>query len=212
MTLFARHICLCIALGVLTGAAQSRGATCPPKGDAADRSAKAPKASKAGKRNTVDAAVEVFTIKAPVDTSAATPAGTVAARFIRLSVRLIWGTMIEPAGDPMLDEIEPALGERLHEVFPWKSYFKIRESSLTVGRGQTVSERVSPKALLKVKHLGGSKVRLRLMGEGKKVVHRTLKVEPGDIVTLTGKDENKTGWFIVLKQIGVDPLVVQQSK
>lgn len=177
-------------------AAPTRGAGESQKAQAGTGSKKRPGSAK--KRKTIDAGVRVFTIK--TETEATDEQRASAEESPRLNVRLVWGTMAEASDQSGFEAIEARLSERLHKVFPWKSYYKILDKNLGAPRDKNVTETLSPKARLQVRNLGQARFRLRLYGEGNRVINKTLTVDVDDIVALAGYDEHKTGWFVVLKR------------
>lgn len=147
---------------------------------------------------TVDAGVRVFAIKA--ETAATGDERASAEESPRLNVRLVWGTMAEASTQAGFEAIETRLSEKLNKVFPWKSYYKILDKNLSAPHGTNITETLSPKARLEVRNLGQARFRLRLYGEGNRVIDKTLTVDVDDIVALAGYDEHKMGWFVVLKR------------
>lgn len=150
------------------------------------------------RKKTVDAGVRVFTIKTEI--AATDEERASAEESPRLNVRLVWGTMAEASDPSGFEAIEARLSEKLHKVFPWKSYYKILDKNLSSPHGRNITETLSPKARLRVRNLGQARFRLRLYGEGNPVIDRTLTVDVDDIVALAGYDEHKMGWFVVLKR------------
>ncbi|MFT4587203.1 MAG: hypothetical protein ACI9VS_000631 [Candidatus Binatia bacterium] len=183
----------------LQGAVAARAATCVSAGAAGS----AEGAKKRNKREkTVEAGIRVFTIKAKMR---ATDEDRAAAQESpRLNVRLVWGTMAEAAVQSGFEAIETRLAEKLREVFPWTSYYKILDKNLNTPENRNITETLSPKARLSVRNLGRARFRLRLFGEGNRVINKTLTVNVDDIVALAGYDEHKMGWFVVLKRAPAD--------
>jgi hypothetical protein len=165
------------------------------------RSSAGAKKRRKGKR-TVEAGVRVFTIKA--ETAATDEDRASAEETPRLNVRLVWGTMAEASDQSGFEAIEARLAKKLHKVFPWTSYYKILDKNLTTPENKNVTETLSPKARLQVRNLGQARFRLRLFGEGNRVINKTLTVDVDDIVALAGYDEHKMGWFVILKRATAD--------
>lgn len=154
---------------------------------------------KGKKKKTIDAGVKVFSIKSE------TPQVAVNANAdARLNVRLVWGTQMEVPDTSVFPAIEPELAAKLEKVFPWNSYYKILDKDFDAPRDKKVTETLSPKAKLRVRAAGESKFRIRLFGDGNRVVNRTLTIGAEDIVALAGYDEHKLGWFIVLKRSRIE--------
>ncbi len=167
----------------------------PPKKTGAKTSS--PKARKGGgrKRPTVDAGVKVFAIKSEAPVKGGSPDAAP-----RLNVRLIWGATSEAAAQTRFQTLEPELTEKLEKAFPWKSYFKILDKDLDTPLGMNVTTTLSPKAKLRVRAQKDSSFRIRLFGEGNRVINRIVTIGEDDIIALAGYDEHKLGWFIVLKR------------
>jgi len=151
------------------------------------------------KKKTVDAGVQVFSIKSETPQTAIDEDVDA-----RLNVRLVWGTQMETPDTSIFPAIEPELASKLEKVFPWKSYYKILDKDFDAPRDKNVTETLSPKARLRVRAVGKSQFRIRLYGEGNRVVNRTLTIAANDIVALAGYDEHKLGWFIVLKRSRIE--------
>lgn len=170
----------------------------PPKKPAAKASSPQDSKSKKGarkKRKTVDAGVKLLSIKSEAPVKGGSPDDAP-----RLNVRLIWGATSEAASQTEFQTLEPELTEKLEKAFPWKSYFKILDKDLDTPIGMNITATLSPKARLRVRAQADSKFRLRLFGEGNRVVNRIVTIGEDDIIALAGYDEHKLGWFIVLKR------------
>jgi len=204
---------LCLQSAVSARAAMSFCTGAPPLIDGAGKPTQAkqkpgsarksagPKKRRKGKK-TIEAGVRVFTIKA--ETAATDEERALAEETPRLNVRLVWGTMAEASDQSGFEAIEARLAEKLHKVFPWTSYYKILDKNLNTPENKNATETLSPKARLQVRNLGQARFRLRLFGEGNRVINKTLTVDVDDIVALAGYDEHRMGWFVVLKRATAD--------
>ncbi len=186
---------IAVTLTVASPRAAASPSDPPNKAGVKGSSPKAKATAGQKKRRAVDAGVKVFAIKseAPVKDSSPDVAP-------RLNVRLIWGATSEAAAQTRFQTLEPELTEKLEKAFPWKSYFKILDKDLDAPLGMNVTTTLSPKAKLRVRAQKDSKFRIRLFGEGNRVVNRIVTIGEDDILALAGYDEHKLGWFIVLKR------------
>lgn len=117
-----------------------------------------------------------------------------------MQAELIWGTNGDKPNDPRLKEIDPKTAKKLAGIFKWKNYFEVGRTNFTVAVGATRKVTMSPKCDVKVQNLGGSKVEVELIGEGKKLVQKRQAIKAGELVVLAGPDKNDTAWFVILHQ------------
>ena len=113
-------------------------------------------------------------------------------------VQLIWATNSPKPADKQLSEIEPKLGARLKGVFKWKDYYEVCSKPFPVPKDTAPKLKLSDKCEIQAQDLGGSRVEVRLYGEGKLVVKKTQAYVPGEMIILAGDAENDSAWFVVL--------------
>jgi hypothetical protein len=121
-----------------------------------------------------------------------------AAGEMNFQVQLIWGTDGERPKDKPLQEVDPKLQDKLKAVFKWKNYFDVAEKTLSIPKDGSQKLKLSDKCEIQVQDLGGSRIEIRLFGEGKFVVKKVQAVAPGEVIVLAGDGKDKTAWFVVL--------------
>ena len=124
-----------------------------------------------------------------------------AATDLKLECTLIWGTNTEESPNPDHKAIDPALARKLLKVFKWKHYFEVSRQTLAIPVNQTKSAKMSSKCVVEAKNLGGSRVEVKLFGEGKLVEKRSQPLPPGEDLILAGDAKNDTAWFVVFRAI-----------
>ena len=125
---------------------------------------------------------------------------------IRLQATLVWGTNDDKAKFPDLTEVNPDLKKKLRRYFKWKTYLQINKKVETVADGKEERIQMSPKCVVKIEHQGAAdgnaqKIRVQLLGEGKRVIDHAQPIRPGQTLTLAGNDRNDTAWFVVVKRL-----------
>jgi hypothetical protein len=114
-------------------------------------------------------------------------------------VQLVWGTNGEKPKDKPLKDVDPKLQDKLKGLFKWGKYYEVSSQALPVPKEAASQKlKLSEKCEVQVQDLGGSRIEIRLFGEGKPVVKRTQAVVPGELIILGGDSENNTAWFVVL--------------
>ena len=133
----------------------------------------------------------------------------VAVAFLRLDataagestyqIQLVWGTNGEKPKDKPLKDVDSKLQDKLKGLFKWNNYYEVSSKSVVVPK-DTASQKLklSDKCEVQVQDLGGSRIEIRLFGEGKPVVKRTQTVIPGELIILGGDSKDDTAWFVVL--------------
>jgi hypothetical protein len=117
---------------------------------------------------------------------------------LKLEARLVWGTNDEKGG-PNCKPVDPTLYEKLHGTFKWKSYFEITNRLAGIPLNQTRDVKMSDHCTLRIKNLGGSRVEINCIGEGKEVHKGAYTLTPPKWVVLGGNSTNNTAWFIGLR-------------
>jgi len=130
-------------------------------------------------------------------------AAAASAADLKLEARLVWGTNDEKGG-PNCKPVDPALYDKLHGTFKWKSYFEITNRIAGIPLNQTRDLKMSDHCTLRVKNLGGSRVEINCIGEGKEVHKGAYTLTPPKWVVLGGNSTNNTAWFIGLRATDTD--------
>jgi hypothetical protein len=117
---------------------------------------------------------------------------------MKLEARLVWGTNDEKGG-PNCKPVDAGLSARLHRTFKWSNYFEITKQVAAIPEKQTRDLRMSDRCTLRIRNLGGSRVEINCIGEGKQVHKREDTLMPHTWLVLGGNDKDNTAWFIALR-------------
>lgn len=130
----------------------------------------------------------------------------------RLRVALVWGTNDDKSKFPDKKEVAPGVKKKMQKVFKWKTYLEMKQELASVKKGAEESIRISPKCIVKIRNFGTVdakhprkkkqlKIRVQLIGEGKRVINHTQGISEGQTLTLAGNDKNDTAWFVVVNRL-----------
>jgi hypothetical protein len=120
---------------------------------------------------------------------------------IKLDVCLIWGANEPKSPNPAHKPLEDELAKKLSKVFKWKHYFEVKRVQETVPNRSTKRIKLSPKCEIEITEMAGTKVEVKLFGEGKPINTTTKNLDKGEYFVLAGDDKNECAWFILIKQI-----------
>ena len=132
--------------------------------------------------------------------------GAFAARAgdVELEARLVWGTSDDKC-DAKCKPVDADLAGKLHGMFKWKNYYEITNetASLTLNKIRTL--KMSDQCTLELKNLGGSRIEVNCIGQGKQVHKGAYTLDPPKWLVLGGNCDNhtayNTAWFIGLRAI-----------
>jgi len=127
-----------------------------------------------------------------------------AAAGLKLEARLVWATNDEKGG-PNCKPLDGDLAGKLHGMFKWKSYFEITNQLACIPVNKTRDIKMSAHCTLRVENLGGSRVEITCIGEGKEVQKWTDTLTPPKWLVFGGDCENNTAWFIGLRSNNPEP-------
>jgi len=121
---------------------------------------------------------------------------------MKLEARLIWGTSDDKT-DAKCKPIDPELAGKLHGMFKWKNYYEItnQNENLTANKLRTL--KMSDQCTLQLKNVGGSRIEVNCIGQGKEVHKGAYTLDPPKWLVLGGNCDNNNAWFIALR--AVDP-------
>jgi hypothetical protein len=122
-------------------------------------------------------------------------AAAACAADLKLEARLVWGANDEKGG-PNCKPMDPNLDAKLHGMFKWKSYFEITNQAASIPLNKTRDLKMSEHCTLRVKNLGGARVEISCIGEGKEVNKGVFTLTPPKWVAWGGNSSNNTAWFI----------------
>lgn len=117
---------------------------------------------------------------------------------LKLEARLVWGTNDEKGG-PHCRPVDPQLAVKLNGTFKWKSYFEITNQLASIPVNKSRDIKMSDHCTLRVKNLGGSRIEINCIGEGKEVHKGAYTLTPPKWLVLGGNSKDNTAWFIGLR-------------
>jgi hypothetical protein len=118
---------------------------------------------------------------------------------ITLEARLVWGA--NEAQDARYKPVEAGLSSKLHGMFKWNSYFEITNKVRSIPVNQSRDFKMSDRCVLKVKNLGGSRIEVGCIGQGKEVSKGSYTLTPTQWLVFGGDAKNNTAWFIGLRAV-----------
>jgi hypothetical protein len=125
-------------------------------------------------------------------------AAAASAADMKLEARLVWGTNDEKGG-PNCNPMDAELAAKLHGLFKWKSYFEITNQTASIPLNKTRDLKMSDHCTLRIKNLGGFRVEISCIGEGKPVDKKVDTLTPPKWLVWGGNCKNDTAWFIALR-------------
>jgi hypothetical protein len=125
-------------------------------------------------------------------------AAAASAGDMKLDARLVWGTNAEK-GCPNCKPVDAELGAKLHGMFRWKNYFEITNETASIPLNKAQDLKMSDHCTIQVKNLGGSRVEVGCIGEGKPVDKRVETLTPPKWLVWGGDSKYDTAWFIALR-------------
>jgi hypothetical protein len=128
-------------------------------------------------------------------------ASAASAADMNLEARLVWGTNDEQGG-PNCKPVDPELAASLHRTFKWSHYFEITKQVAAIPEKESRDLKMSERCTLRVKNLGGSRVEINCIGQGKQVHKGAYTLTPPTWLVLGGNDMNNTAWFVGLRTGG----------
>lgn len=117
---------------------------------------------------------------------------------LKVNARLIWGTNDGKSPDPAHRPVDDDLAKKLGKTFKWKNYFEVRRVTAQIPNHGVKRITMSPKCDLEVTDLGGSKIAVKLFGEGKPVNRSVGPLAKGELFIIGGDDKGDNSWCIVL--------------
>jgi hypothetical protein len=117
---------------------------------------------------------------------------------LHLEARLVWGTNDEKGGTNCRPA-DAALSSNLHRIYKWTNYFEITNQCASIPVNKTRDLKMSDHCTLRVKNVGGSRVEISCIGEGKQVEKGVSTLTPSKWLVLGGSDKDNTAWFIGLR-------------
>ena len=125
-----------------------------------------------------------------------------AAAELKLEAQLIWGTSETKPADPKLKPADAEVRRKLASLpLKWTNFYEVNRQSLTLAPTETKKSALSDRCAVEVKHLGGDKIEVLLLGKGKEVGKVTQHLPRGEILVLAGNAPAESAWLVTLKRI-----------
>jgi hypothetical protein len=125
-------------------------------------------------------------------------AAAVHAADMKLEARLMWGTDDEKGG-PNCQPVDAELAGKLRGMFKWKNYFEITNQTASIPLNKTQDLKMSDHCTIRIKNLGGSRLEVSCIGEGKPVDQRVVTLTPPKWLVWGGDSKQNTAWFVGLR-------------
>jgi hypothetical protein len=123
---------------------------------------------------------------------------------VALEARLIWGTSDDKA-DAKCKPVDAELAGKLHGMFKWKNYYEITNETASLALNKVRTIKMSDQCTLELKNLGGSRIEVNCIGQGKQVHKGAYTLDPPKWLVLGGNCDNNTAyntaWFIGLRAV-----------
>ena len=120
----------------------------------------------------------------------------------KVEAQLVWGTNEATSPNPKHKPVEADVARKFKNgPYKWQNYFEERRKRLVVPKGGDISGRMSKHCEIKVKNLGNDHVEVSLYGKGQLVTKCTQSLPKGELLVIGGNADNRTAWFVVLKQV-----------
>jgi hypothetical protein len=127
---------------------------------------------------------------------------------LSLEARLVWGTNDEKGG-PNCKPVDAKLAAKLNGLFKWKSYFEITNQLASIPLNKTRDLKMSDHCSIRVKNLGGSRVEVSYIGEGKEVLKESYTLLGSDWKLVGGNCKGETAWFVGLRSEGANKAITK---
>jgi hypothetical protein len=123
---------------------------------------------------------------------------------MQLEARLVWGTS-DDKSDAKCKPVDADLAGKLHGTFKWKNYYEITNQTTTLALNKVRTIKMSDQCTLELKNVGGSRIEVNCIGQGKQVHKGAYTLDPPKWLVLGGNCDNNTAyntaWFIGLRAI-----------
>ncbi len=124
-------------------------------------------------------------------------AAAASAADLKVEARLLRGANDEKAG--VNCKVDAELAAKLHGTFKWKYYFEVTNQSASIPVNKSCDLKMSAQCTLSIKNLGGSRVEINCLGDGKPWCKGAYTLTPPKWVVLGGNNTDDTAWFIGLR-------------
>jgi len=123
---------------------------------------------------------------------------------MELEARLVWGTS-DDKSDAKCKPVDAELAGKLHGMFKWKNYYEITNETASLALNRIRTLKMSDQCTLELKNVGGSRIEVNCIGQGKQVHKGAYTLDPPKWLVLGGNCDNNTAyntaWFIGLRAI-----------
>jgi hypothetical protein len=119
---------------------------------------------------------------------------------LKLEAKLLWGTNDDKC-DGTCKTMDKDLASKLHGMFKWQNYYEITNQTTAIPLNQSRNLKMSGHCTLQIKNVGGSRIEINCIGDGKQVCKSASTLVPPKWLVLAGNDTNDTAWFIALRSV-----------
>jgi hypothetical protein len=129
---------------------------------------------------------------------------TARAGDVELEARLVWGTS-DDKSDANCKPMDSDLAGKLHGMFKWKNYYEITNKIATLELNKVRTLKMSDQCTLELKNVGGSRIEVNCIGQGKQVHKGSYTLDAPKWLVLGGNCDNhtayNTAWFIGIRAV-----------
>lgn len=119
---------------------------------------------------------------------------------LQLEARLIWGAN-DSNDSGKYHLVDPELAGKLHRTFKWKYYYEITNKTASISVNKSSDLKMSAACTIRVKNLGGSRVEVNCIGQGKPIHKGNYTLLPPQWLVLGGNSTDNTAWFVGLRAV-----------
>lgn len=119
---------------------------------------------------------------------------------LQLEARLIWGANTL-TNSVKYQPVDSELAGKLHRTFKWQNYYEITNKTAAIAVNKSCDLKMSGACTIRVKNLGGSRVEVNCIGQGKPIHKGNYTLMPPQWLVLGGNGSDNTAWFVGLRAI-----------
>lgn len=119
----------------------------------------------------------------------------------KFEARLLWGTNDEKSPNPEHKKVDAELAKKLKTIpFKWKNFFEVSRQVFAVTTNYTRVV-MSKQCSIDVKDTGETRIKVKMLGEGKEVSRIEKSMPKGETLIISGDNKNESAWLIVIKRV-----------
>lgn len=121
-------------------------------------------------------------------------------KALSIESQLVWGSNTTNP-PPRLRLVGPKMSARLmNSPFKWDHYYEVNRQTNSVKLNEVKTVTMSKNCEIRVTNLGGSQIKLDLIGKGQLVNTVTQALPKGELLVVGGNAEDSTAWFVIIRQ------------